>query len=203
MMRTAAVSGDPATECDAAAPARNDLGRGESVAEREDRNLMELVQELRVAGLGVQVLFGFLLSLPFSVRFVQLSAAQRNLYVVSLLLAALATALLGGPVAYHRLVFRRHEKAQLLKAANVMAIGGIAAVGSAVSSAVALIASVVYSGAVVPGIAAMTFATFFGLWFVLPMVNRAPVPLGGGSAGAGAGAGAGRREPLLPSDVDI
>ncbi len=53
---------EPATECEAAAPARNDLGRGESVAEREDRNLMELVQELRVAGLGVQVLFGFLLS---------------------------------------------------------------------------------------------------------------------------------------------
>ena len=197
LMRTGTAWSDPAMESAAAEPARNDLGRGESVAERDDRNLMELVQELRVAGLGVQVLFGFLLSLPFSVRFVQLSAAQRNLYVVSLLLAALATALLGGPVAYHRLVFRRHEKAQLLRAANVMAIGGIAAVGLAVSSAVALIASVVYRGAAVPFIAAMTFATFFGLWFVLPMANRAPLHSGGGPPPPG------RREPLLPSDVDI
>ena len=90
--------------CDSA-----DGGRNESVAERDDRNLMELVQELRVAGLGVQVLFGFLLALPFSVRFVKLSHAQLGLYVASLLLAALATALLGLP-AYHRLVFRRHKR---------------------------------------------------------------------------------------------
>ena len=106
---------------------------------------MELVQELRVAGLGVQVLFGFLLSLPFTVRSCNSSHSQRNLYVVSLLLAALSTTLLGGPVAYHRLVFRRHKKGRLVRAANIMAIGGIAAVGLAVAAAVALIASFVYT----------------------------------------------------------
>jgi hypothetical protein len=69
---------------------------------RDDRNLAELLQELRVAGLGVQVLFGFLLSLPFTNRFTRLSQGQRDLYLASLVLAAVATALLLGPVAYHR-----------------------------------------------------------------------------------------------------
>jgi len=162
-------------EPEQAQPAQDDPGRSESVAERDDRNLMELVQELRVAGLGVQVLFGFLLSLPFTVRFVKLSDPQRNLYVVTLLLAALSTALLGGPVAYHRLVFRRHKKGRLVRAANVMAIGGISAVGLAIAAAVALITSLVYRGIAVPLIAAMTFATFAGLWFIIPMVNRGPL----------------------------
>ena len=75
--------------------------RDESEAERTDRNLAELLQELRVAGLDVQVLFGFLLSLPFTSRFTRLSGGQRDLYLACLL-AAVATALLLGPVAYHR-----------------------------------------------------------------------------------------------------
>jgi len=107
---------------DEGSKADDDPGRDESEAQRDDRNLAELLQELRVAGLGVQVLFGFLLSLPFTVRFVKLTSWQRHLYVASLLLAALSTALLCGPVAYHRLVFRRHEKDRLLRAANVMAL---------------------------------------------------------------------------------
>ena len=88
---------------------------GEPEAERNNRNLSDLLQELRVAGLGVQVLFGFLLSLPFTVRFKQLDALERALYRVSLLSAALAIALLVSPVAYHRWVFRRHEKGRLLR----------------------------------------------------------------------------------------
>jgi hypothetical protein len=108
----------------------------ESEAQRDDRNLAELLQELRVAGLGVQVLFGFLLSLPFTNRFSKVDPGQRDLYLASLVLAALATALLVGPVAYHRLVFRRGQKEHLVKASNVMAISGLAAVGlTAVSAA--------------------------------------------------------------------
>ena len=91
--------------CTAMAGARN-----ETQDERDDRNLMELLQELRVAGLGVQVLFGFLLSLPFTNRFVKLTHAQRGLFIADLILAALATVLLLAPVAYHRIVFRRHLK---------------------------------------------------------------------------------------------
>src|ERR1700684_1813309 len=113
--------------------------RDESEAERDDRNMAELLQELRVAGLGVQVLFGFLLSLPFTNRFTTLSGAQRQLYTACLLLAAVSTALLLGPVAYHRLVFRRHQKERLIRAANVMAICGLVAVGLAISTAVLLV----------------------------------------------------------------
>ncbi len=152
--------------------AQEDPGRDESEEERDDRNLVELIQELRVAGLGIQVLFGFLLSLPFTQRFVKLSSSQKDLYLACLLSAALATALLGGPVAYHRLVFRRHEKTELVKVANVMAIGGIAAVGLAVAVAVALVVSFVFGGFAVPFIVAFTFAVFGGLWFVFPIVHR-------------------------------
>jgi hypothetical protein len=86
----------------------------------------------------VQVLFGFLLSLPFTNRFSWLSQGQRDLYLATLVLAAVATALLLGPVAYHRLVFRQGQKERLVRAANVMAVAGLAAVGLAVSAAVLL-----------------------------------------------------------------
>jgi len=99
----------------------------ESEAERMDRNFGEPLRELRVAGLGVQVLFGFLLSLPFTNRFTRLSGGQRDLYLTCLVLAAVATALLLGPVAYHRLVFRRGRKESLVQAASMMAMAGLAA----------------------------------------------------------------------------
>ena len=112
--------------------------RDESEAERADRNLGELLQELRVAGLGVQVLFGFLLR-SFTTRFTHLSPGQRNLYLATIVLAAVATALLLGPVAYHRLVFRQGKKERLVRAANIMAITGLGTVGLAVSAAVLLV----------------------------------------------------------------
>src|SRR6202047_3799442 len=101
--------------------------RNESEAQRDDRNLLELPQELRVAGLGVQVLFGFLLSLPFTNRFSKLGHGERGQYIASLILAAVSTALLLGPVAYHRLVFRQRQKERLVRAGNVMAICGLGA----------------------------------------------------------------------------
>lgn len=152
-------------------PALDDPGRHETDAERDDRNLMELLQELRVAGLGVQVLFGFLLSLPFTARFSRLDHPQRVLYQASLLLAALAIALLTGPVAYHRLVFRRHRKGRLVRTANVMALAGLAAVGMATSAAVWLVLSFVDRGAPVPLLAGVTLCTFAGVWFAVPVVG--------------------------------
>ncbi|HKB30916.1 MAG TPA: DUF6328 family protein [Streptosporangiaceae bacterium] len=157
----------------AAAPASPASGRpAESKAERDDRNLAELLQELRVAGLGVQVLFGFLLSLPFTTRFVQLSHAQRGLYVGSLLLAAISTALLLGPVAYHRLVFRRNQKEHLVRAANTMAICGLAAVGLSISSAVLLVISYVARGLPAILITVFVVGMFGGLWFAFPLARR-------------------------------
>ena len=146
--------------------------RGESAAQRADRNLGELLQELRVAGLGVQVLFGFLLSLPFASRFTRLSPAQRDLYLATLVLAAVATALLVGPVAYHRLVFRQGQKERLVRAASVMAIGGLAAVGLAVSAAVLLVTSYVAGGLAAGLITALVACLFGLLWFVFPLARR-------------------------------
>ena len=146
--------------------------RDESEAERNDRNLAELLQELRVAGLGVQVLFGFLLSLPFTTRFTRLNQGQRDLYLACLVLAAVATALLLGPVAYHRLVFRRGQKESLVRSASVMAILGLATVGLAVSAAVLLVTGFVASGFAAALITAFVFCVFAVLWFAYPLARR-------------------------------
>ena len=146
--------------------------RDESEADRLDRNLGELLQELRVAGLGVQVLFGFLLSLPFTNRFTHLSPGQRNLYLGTIVLAAVATALLLGPVAYHRLVFRRGQKERLVRAASVMAISGLATVGLAVSAAVLLVTGFVASPLPAALITAFVTCMFGALWFAFPLARR-------------------------------
>ena len=146
--------------------------RDESEAERDDRNLAELLQELRVTGLGVQVLFGFLLSLPFTNRFTKLSQGQRDLYLATLVLAAVATALLLGPVAYHRLVFRRGQKERLVRAASVMAITGLATVGLAVSAAVLLVTGFVASPLPAALITAFVTCMFGALWFAFPLARR-------------------------------
>jgi Family of unknown function (DUF6328) len=162
------VSGDQHDEGHAA----SQDPREESVAQRADRNVSELVQELRVVGLGVQVLFGFLLSLPFTMRFTKLNGTQRDLYVASLVLAALATVLLIGPVAYHRLVFRRGKKEQLVRFANAMALLGLAAVAGAVLTAVLLVTDFVV-GAIAAGLITAVLACMIAaLWFVVPLTQR-------------------------------
>ncbi len=147
-------------------------GRDESEEERVDRNLSELLQELRVASIGVQVLFGFLLSLPFSTRFTRLSGTQHSLYLVALLLAAVSTALLIAPVAYHRLVFRLQQKERLLRTANAFALLGLTTVAITVSVSVLLVVSVVVHGAPVAVLAVVTVGAFAGLWFALPLRVR-------------------------------
>jgi Family of unknown function (DUF6328) len=146
--------------------------RQETEEQRNDRNLSELVQELRVAGLGVQVLFGFLLSLPFSTKFSQISTGLRDLYLTTVVLAAVAIVLLAGPVAYHRLVFRRGMKERLVRFANLLAILGLTAVGAAMLSAVLLVTWYV-AGALAGGlITAVIGVMLGGLWFAVPLVSR-------------------------------
>jgi hypothetical protein len=145
---------------------------GETEAERDDRNLIELLQELRVAGLGIQMIFGFLLALPFTSRFSALGHGQRVLYMVTLVLAAVATALLVGPVAYHRLVFRLHLKGHLVRAANILAILGLATVALTVCAALLLVASYVARGLPAALIAVFVFGLFASLWFVFPLSRR-------------------------------
>jgi O-antigen/teichoic acid export membrane protein len=145
---------------------------GETEAERDDRNVMELLNELRVVGIGVQVLFGFLLSLPFSNGFKRLDRPGRDLYLATVLLAALSTALLVAPVAYHRLLFRRHQKGSLVKVTNVLAITGLVTVGLAVSAAVLLVTRFVAPGWPAVLITAIAAGAFAGLWFLLPLSRR-------------------------------
>ena len=146
--------------------------RNESQEERDDRNLGELLQELRVAGLGVQVLFGFLLAIPFAMGFKHLDSLQRDLYITTLVLTALATILLLGPVAYHRIVFRQRQKEALVRTANRMAIAGLATVSLAVTAAVALVLSYVAAGLPAILITAIIGALFAGLWFGYPLARR-------------------------------
>jgi hypothetical protein len=144
----------------------------EADAERVNRNLADLLQELRVAGLGVQMLFGFLLALPFTVRFTRLDGAQRDVYRLSLLSAAAATVLLVSPVAYHRWVFRRHLKSELLQRANVEALCGLGAEAFALCCAIALVLSFVGSSWIFSALVALVMAGFVFFWFAQPIFDR-------------------------------
>jgi hypothetical protein len=149
---------------------------GETPEQRDDRNLTDLLQELRVATLGVQVLFGFLLGLPFTVRFSRLDAWQRWLYLVIVILSSISVALLVAPVAYHRLLFHRHQLGNVLRAANTLAICGVIAVALAVIGAVLLVTSYVEPGAPAAVGSALVAGLFATLWFVLPLARRAKSP---------------------------
>jgi len=147
-------------------------GRQESEAERLDRNYSELLQELRVAQTGVQILFAFLLTLPFSQRFGDTTSFQRGVYVATLLLAACAAALLIAPVAFHRLVFRRRQKDDLVRAANRLAIGGLCLLFFAIVGAVLLILDFLLGDLpafLFSGLVALWCLVF---WFVLPLASR-------------------------------
>jgi hypothetical protein len=144
----------------------------ETEAERSNRNLADLLQELRVAGLGVQVLFGFLLSLPFTTRFDHLDGRQRHLYEASLLFAASSIVLLVAPVAYHRWVFRLHDKQRLLTVANTLAILGLGTTTLAVSGSVLLVLTFVQTGWLVPARMSILVVSFGTLWFAIPIRAR-------------------------------
>jgi len=149
---------------------------GETPEQRDDRNLIDLLQELRVGTLGVQVLFGFLLGLPFTARFSRLEAWQRWLYLAIVLLSSISIILLVAPVAYHRLLFRQHQLGSLLRASNAMAIAGLTTVALAVTGVVLLVTSYVQPGVPTPVLTIIVGALFASLWFVLPLTRRGRAP---------------------------
>ncbi|MDQ2850792.1 MAG: DUF6328 family protein [Actinomycetota bacterium] len=143
--------------------------RNESVDERMDRNWVELLQELRVTQTGVQILAGFLLTLPFQQRFSILSSLERGEYAASVLCAVAATILLVAPVSSHRLLFRRHEKAVLVTMANRFAKGGLAALAATIVLVLLMVFSVLINplaGVLVAGTVTVIFVL---LWVVLPL----------------------------------
>jgi hypothetical protein len=146
---------------------------GERRQDKLDRELKELMDELRVALPGVQVLFAFLLTVAFSQGFVKMTVLQRNVYFATFLATASATAFLMAPSAFHRLRWRRQDKERLLTFGNRMAITGIAFLAVSICGAVFVISDVLFDPSIAVSIAASAAALFAGLWFVLPLARAA------------------------------
>ena len=144
----------------------------ESEKERWDRNFSDLLQELRVAQTGVQILFAFLLTLPFSNGFPKVTAFQKDTYVVSLIAAAFATAMIISPVAFHRALFRQGRKPELVRYAHRTATGGLAFMLIAMVSSVLLITDYLLNIWVAVILTLITAAWFLTFWAALPVARR-------------------------------
>lgn len=147
-------------------------GREETEGERLDRNLAELLQELRVALPGVQVIFAFLLAVPFQAGFKDITAFQEKVYFVTLLFTAISAALLISPTAYHRMTFRRQQKKHLVFVANRFAIAGTAALAMAMTGAIMLITDVLFGTVATIVFSGAALAMFAVLWGLLPLRRR-------------------------------
>ena len=146
--------------------------RDESEDERLDRNLGELLQELRIALPGVQVLFAFLLAVPFQQNFSETTDFQKNTYFATLLLTSISTALLIAPTAYHRVTFRLQRKSDLVRLGNRLTLAGLASLGFAMTGAIMLITDFLYSSTTTAVAAVFALLLFFVPWFLVPMVGR-------------------------------
>lgn len=148
-------------------------GRDETEEERLDRNLGELLQELRVALPGVQVLFAFLLAVPFQSHFTKITDFEKGIYFATLIFTAISAALLIAPSAYHRVTFRFQQKRQLVFLANRFAIAGLGFLALAMTGAIVLITDFLFHSGVATAIAAgAALGTFSVLWGLLPLQQR-------------------------------
>lgn len=146
--------------------------RDESQPQRLDRNTVELLNELRIAGTGIQVMFAFLLILPFNRGWTKVDDFERTVYFVTLLVVALAAFLLLAPPIHHRLLFRHGEKPWLVRVGNYMAIAGMSCLGLGFVGILILISDYVVGGAAPAIVGLLAAAVIAGLWFVLPLLRR-------------------------------
>jgi|SRR6185437_10021730 cation transport ATPase len=142
---------------------------GETEQERLNRNMNELLQELRVSQTGVQILFAFLLALPFAQRFTEVTSFQRDVYFATLLLAGAAAAFFIAPVSAHRLLFRRQGKEHLINSSNWMAIAGLGCLAVSIVGVILLISDFLFNTAVAAVTTSLAFLLFVVLWYVLPL----------------------------------
>jgi O-antigen/teichoic acid export membrane protein len=147
-------------------------GRHETPVERLDRNWTELLQELRVIQTGVQLLTGFLLTLPFQQRFTRLSHGERAAYLLTAALSVAATVFLQAPVLVHRALYRRHHRQRTVIVAHRMAIVGMLLLGLAILGVTFLITSVVLGTGAAAVVVAVTAALLITLWLLLPLHLR-------------------------------
>ena len=146
--------------------------RNETEQERLDRNLTELLNELRVALPGVQVLFAFLLGVPFAQRFALLASYQKDIYFGTLICAAAASAFLIAPSAHHRVEFRLQDKRHIVMTANMYAIIGLAFLALAMTGVVLLVTDFIFSPLTSAIATSLTASLFALLWYVMPYRRR-------------------------------
>jgi len=164
----------PMTESRLSEPAGvvSDDGRAETPAERLDRNLEEMTGELRVIVTGVQVLFAFLLIVPFNSGFSRIGGFERGVYFVTLLLAALAAVCTIGPSAQHRFLFRYSDKRHVVFAANRMVMAGLSFLALAMCGSLMLVATKLFGVAVGVSTGIVAAFPFAIVWFVAPLRRR-------------------------------
>jgi Family of unknown function (DUF6328) len=146
---------------------------GEDKSEKLDRELIELLNELRVVLPGVQVLFGFLLAVPFSQGWSRVTLTERRVFFVTFLCTAIATALLIAPSAQHRILWRARDKEALLRRANALALAGTIFLAAAVTGAVWVVTDLIYGQAPTAVVTAGIAGLFVWIWFAAPLIRRA------------------------------
>ena len=145
---------------------------GESPKEQHDRELIELLSELRVALPGVQVLFGFLLAVPFAQGWKQVTDFQRDVFFVAFLATTLSSALLIAPTSYHRLRWRDEDKERIVQVSNRLTIAGLAALLVAIAAVVLLVTDYIFETSTAVATTAAVVAIFVALWYGLPLYSR-------------------------------
>jgi hypothetical protein len=144
-------------------------GRAETEQERVDRNLQEMLGELRVALPGVQVLFAFLLVVPFNQRFGEVTSFQKAVYFVTLMFTTASAMCLIAPSVHHRIEFRHQDKEQIVRTGNRIVIVGLALLAVAMTGAVLFITDVLYGATTTAVVAAAVTLAFSLLWYALPL----------------------------------
>jgi hypothetical protein len=178
------------------APDKTGDGRDETELERDDRNLIELLQEVRVVQTGVQILFGFLLTIAFQPKFEKLSSFQKADYLGTLVAAATTLIMLTAPTSWHRILFRQGDKGHLVAIANRFTVVGLASMGLTMVGVVMLLSDIAFPSwltALVTG-AAVTACSV--LWYVMPLARRRALRRGSPPADPD------RLDPVLPDRFD-
>ena len=146
-----------------------ETGREETESERLDRNLQEMLGELRVALPGVQVLFAFLLVVPFNQRFADVTQFQKTVFFATLLCTAASTICLIAPTVHHRLEFRQQDKHRIVHTGNRIVVLGLVLLAIAMTGAVMFVTDFLYASPTTTIVAAATGATFLVFWYVIPL----------------------------------
>src|SRR5690242_8087869 len=147
-------------------------GRDESEAERSDRNLVELLQEVRVVQTGVQILFGFLLTIAFQPKFEKLSSFQKGVYLGTLVAAATTLIMLTAPSSWHRLLFRQGDKEHLVEIANRFTMLGLASMGLTMVGVVMLLSDIAFPTWLTVLVTATAVLACSVLWYAMPLARR-------------------------------